>query len=335
MLTADRLFYLGAAALSSGVAAWLAWLITPWVRQLAVRYGAAHAPRARDVHQEPVPRWGGLAIFGAFCLSLVIIALAVHFYSQRRIMPGTVSAGVGLILSGTLLTLVGAIDDRWELSAGKQIVVQVLCALIVIPFGVVIRFVSNPFDGGRMVDLGWLSYPITIVWLLAVANAINWIDGIDGLAAGVSAIAAFTSALLAVQSKQPGLAIFAAALFGSLVGFLRYNFNPAKIFMGGGAPFVGFTLAGISTVGAFKAPVAVALAVPVLILALPLFDTAIVIFNRWRAGRPIYQADKSHLHHRLLALGYSQRQTVLILYGISFSLCMVAFGAFVLLGWRG
>jgi UDP-GlcNAc:undecaprenyl-phosphate GlcNAc-1-phosphate transferase len=168
-----------------------------------------------------------------------------------------------------------------------------------------------------------------------VANAVNWIDGIDGLAAGVTAISAFTLALMAAWSKQPALTIFAAALFGALLGFLRFNFNPAKIFMGGGAPFVGFTLAGISAVGAFKAPVAVAVAVPILILALPIFDTALVIVKRWRAGRPIYQADKSHLHHRLLERGFSQRQTVLILYGISLSLCMVAFGAFLALSVRG
>jgi len=335
MLTSDRLFYLGAAALSSGLAAWLAWALTPWVRELALRCGAAHAPRARDVHREPVPRWGGVAIFAAFALSLLIAALLVHFIYHRPLMGPTLRAGVGLVLAGTLLSIVGAIDDRWELSAGKQIVVQLICALIVMRFGVMIRFVSNPFDGGRIADLGWIAYPVTLLWLVGVANAVNWVDGLDGLAAGVTAIAAFTSALLAVQSKQPALAILAAALFGSLVGFLRYNFNPAKIFMGGGAPFVGFTLASISTVGAFKAPVAIAMAIPILILALPIFDTAMVILKRWRAGRPIYQADKSHLHHLLLERGYTQRQTVLILYGITSLFCMMAFCVYLLTGWRG
>jgi UDP-GlcNAc:undecaprenyl-phosphate/decaprenyl-phosphate GlcNAc-1-phosphate transferase len=330
----DSLFYLGAAAISAGMAAGLACLFTPRVRQLALRCGAAPAPRARDVHREPVPRWGGLAIYAAFVLSLVIATLVVHFVFGREVKDRTLFAGIGLILAGTILSAMGAVDDRWELSAGKQIVVQLLCALMVLPFGVKIQVISNPFGEG-MVNLGWLAYPITVLWLLAVANAVNWIDGIDGLAAGVSAIAAMTLALMAAWSSQPGLTVLAAALGGALLGFLRFNFNPAKIFMGGGAPFVGFTLASIATVGAYKVPVAVAVALPILILALPLFDTAAVIVKRWRAGRPIYQADKSHLHHRLLELGYSQKQTVLILYGISLSLCVVAVCAYLALSLRG
>jgi UDP-GlcNAc:undecaprenyl-phosphate/decaprenyl-phosphate GlcNAc-1-phosphate transferase len=330
----DPSFYLGVAALGAGLAAWLAWAFTPWVRALALRCGAAPAPRERDVHREPIARWGGLAIYAAFVLSLVIGALVVHFVFKRPIQLETLKTGVGLVLAGTILTILGAVDDRYELSAGKQIIVQFVCALLVLPFGVKIEVVSNPFGEG-MINLGWMSGPITVLWLVAVANAVNWIDGIDGLAAGVTAISAFTMALMAAWSKQPALTILAAALFGALVGFLRFNFNPAKIFMGGGAPFVGFTLASISAAGAFKAPVAVAVAVPIMLLALPIFDTAAVILKRWRAGRPIYQADKSHLHHRLLELGFSQRQTVLILYGISLSLCMVAFGAFLLLSVRG
>ncbi len=330
----DPLFYLGIAGLGAGLAAWLSYIFTPRVRAIALKNGAAPAPRARDVHREPIARWGGLAIYAAFVLSLVVGALLVQFVFQRPIAATTLQQGLGLILAGTILSIVGAVDDRWELSAGKQILAQLICALIVMRFGVVIQFISNPF-GPEMLNLGWWAYPVTALWIIGVANAVNWIDGIDGLAAGVSAIAALTLALLAAWSKQPALTILAAALFGSLLGFLRYNFNPAKIFMGGGAPFVGFTLASISAVGAFKAPMTIAVAVPILILALPIFDTASVIVKRWRAGRPIYQADRSHLHHRLLELGYTQKQTVLILYGISFSLCMVAFGAFVALSVRG
>ena len=327
----DPLLYLGIGALGAGLSAWLGFLFTPWVRMLALRHGAAHAPRARDVHREPVPRWGGLAIYLAFVLSLIAGVFLVQLVLQRPIAPTTLRQGLGLVLAGTILSVVGAVDDRWELSAGKQILVQLACAVLVMlpPFGVVIQFISNPF-GAQPIYLGWWAYPVTALWLIGVANAVNWIDGIDGLAAGVSGIAALTLALLAACSKQPALTILAAALFGSLLGFLRYNFNPAKIFMGGGAPFVGFTLASISAVGAFKAPMTIAVALPILILALPIFDTAAVILKRWRAGRPIYQADKSHLHHMLLEQGFSQKQTVLILYGISFSLCMVAFGAYVL-----
>jgi UDP-GlcNAc:undecaprenyl-phosphate/decaprenyl-phosphate GlcNAc-1-phosphate transferase len=317
-----------AAAIGAGVAAWWSWLFTPFVRTLALKHGAAHAPRARDVHREPIPRWGGLAIFAAFVLALLISAVVVEYVFHRNITQKTWLQGIGLVLAGTILSIVGAIDDRCDLSAGKQILVQILCACLVIPFGVVIQLVSNPFGGG-MVPLGWLAYPITVIWLVGVANAVNWIDGIDGLAAGVCAISALTLACLAAWSKQPALALLAAALFGSLVGFLPYNFNPARIFMGGGAQVVGFTLGCISTVGAYKSPVVVAVAIPILVLALPIFDTASVIVRRWRAGRPIYQADKSHLHHRLMELGFSQKQTVLILYGISLSLCIVALFAFI------
>jgi UDP-GlcNAc:undecaprenyl-phosphate GlcNAc-1-phosphate transferase len=323
----EPLFYLGVAALAAGLGAGLVSLLTPWVRRLALASGAAPAPRARDVHREPIPRWGGLAVYAAFALSLVVAAMAVHFLFHRPLAGRTVSVGVGVVLAGALLSIFGAIDDRWEMPASRQIVVQLICALLVIPFGVEIRFITNPFGPG-MLDLRWLAVPITVLWLVGVSNAVNFIDGIDGLAAGVAAISAFTMALMAAWSKQPALTILAAALCGSLLGFLRFNFNPAKIFMGGGAPVVGFILASISSVGAFK----VAVAVPILVLALPLFDTAAVIVKRWRMGRPIYEADQNHLHHRLMRRGFSQRQTVLILYGISLSLCLMAFGAFV---WAG
>ncbi len=321
----DPSFYLGAATISAVLAAWLSYVFTPFARRAGLRYGAAPAPRARDVHREPIPRWGGLAIYAAFVLSLVVGALVVHFGFGRPIGGGTLRAGLALVLAGGILSVVGAIDDRYDLSAGKQMIAQVLCAAMVVQCGVKIQFISNPLGGGMVGLHQWLAFFLTVVWLVGVANAVNWIDGIDGLAAGVSAIAAVTLTLMATFTKQPALALMAAALFGSLLGFLRYNFNPAKIFMGGGAQVVGFMLAGISTVGAFKGPVAFTVVFPMLVLALPIFDTALVIFRRWRAGRPIYQADKSHLHHRLLALGFSQKQTVLILYGISFGLCIMAF----------
>lgn len=325
--------YILTAAISATAAALLGMLFTPWVRVLALKKGAAHAPRGRDIHQEPIPRWGGLAVFAAFVISLVVGALILHFVFHRPVGEKTMRLGLGLVLAGTILSVVGAIDDKYDLSASKQMAVQLLCALIVLPFGVVIEGVTNPMTG-QTVPLYWIGYPLTVIWLVAVANAVNWIDGIDGLAAGVSAIAAFTLALLAAMSKQPALAVLAAGLGGGLLGFLRYNFNPAKIFLGGGAQVTGFTLACISTVGAFKAPIALAFLVPLLILALPIFDTTVVILRRWRAGRPIYQADKSHLHHRLMELGYTQKQTVLILYCISLSLCLVAFTAFMMLGFR-
>ena len=218
-----------------------------------------------------------------------------------------------------------------ELAIDEQIVVQILCALLVIPFGVRIEFLTDPFHPGHMIYLGLWAAPLTVLWIVGVTNAINWIDGLDGLAAGVCAIAAMTLALMAVQSGQPALALLAASLCGSLLGFLRYNFNPAKIFMGGGALFVGFTLAAIAAAGAFKVAAAMAIMVPILVLGVPIFDTAFVIIRRFLSGHPIYQADKSHLHHRLLARGFTHRQTVVILYIVSLGLSAVA----VLLAFRG
>jgi len=330
-MTGERAFYLEAALLCAGLAAWFSWLLTPFVRSMAFRVGAVQTPRARDVHVEPVPRLGGLAIYAAFTGALLVAALLMEFVFRKPVAPRALLAGAGLLTSGTLLTCLGALDDLREISPGKQLLMQFVGAAVALPFGVRIEVLSNPFAGGQMFNLGWFSYPLTLLWLVGVTNAVNWVDGIDGLAAGVSAIAAATLALMAVQSRQPGLALLAAALFGSLIGFLHYNFNPAKIFMGGGALFVGFTLAAIATVGAFKTATTMAIGAPLLILGLPIFDTTMVIVRRWRRGSPIYQADQSHLHHRLLAAGYSQRQTVLILYGISFGLCAMAFSVFLFL----
>jgi UDP-GlcNAc:undecaprenyl-phosphate GlcNAc-1-phosphate transferase len=317
-------FYLLAAVGCVALAAAVAYVLTPIVQRAALRYGAAHAPRARDVHTEPVPRWGGVAIYLAFLIALAVSIAIMQLWFGRLVRWPTLMAGFGVFLGGTLLSLTGAWDDLREMSAGKQMLVQILCALLVIPFGVKIEFLTDPFHPGHMIYLGLWTYPLTVIWIVGVTNAINWIDGLDGLAAGVCAIAAMTLALMAVQSGQPALALLAASLCGSLLGFLRYNFNPAKIFMGGGALFVGFTLAAISAVGAFKVAAAMAIVVPILILGVPIFDTAFVIARRFWQGKPIYQADKSHLHHRLLARGFTQRQTVLILYLVSFSLSVVA-----------
>jgi UDP-GlcNAc:undecaprenyl-phosphate GlcNAc-1-phosphate transferase len=175
-----------------------------------------------------------------------------------------------------------------------------------------------------MLSLGLWSYPVTLLWIVGVTNAINWIDGLDGLAAGICAIASLALALMAVQSAHPALGLLAGALCGSLLGFLRYNSAPARIFMGGGALFVGFCLATIAAVGAFKAATAMALLVPVLILGVPIFDSMFVVVRRLVKGQAIYKADKSHLHHRLLARGFTQRSTVFILYAVSLGLSTLA-----------
>jgi UDP-GlcNAc:undecaprenyl-phosphate GlcNAc-1-phosphate transferase len=204
------------------------------------------------------------------------------------------------------------------------LVAQVGCAALLIPFGVRIDVLSHPLHPGGYLYLGAWSYPLTILWIVTVTNAINWIDGVDGLAAGVCAIASMALALMAAQRGQAAPALMAGALCGGLLGFLRYNFAPARIFLGGGALFVGFALASIATVGAFKATTAVAVAVPLLILGVPIVDSAVVITRRLLARQPIYRADRGHLHHRLLARGFTPRQTALVLYAVSLGLSAVA-----------
>jgi len=203
--------YLKLVGGSLGLSLALAYLFTPWAGALALRYGAAHAPRARDVHTKPVPRWGGIAIFLAFALTLLAVAAFVQFYLRRPLRPATLRAGGGLLAAGVLLTVIGAVDDRWEISAGKQLLAQLLAAAIVIPLGVKINFLTNPLQPGGLTYVGWLSVPLTVIWLIGVTNAMNWIDGIDGLAAGVGAIGSGTMALMAAQRGQPAVALLAAA----------------------------------------------------------------------------------------------------------------------------
>jgi UDP-GlcNAc:undecaprenyl-phosphate/decaprenyl-phosphate GlcNAc-1-phosphate transferase len=316
--------YLLAAIGSGAVAALLSSLLTPLVRRAALHWGAGHETRARDVHTAPVARWGGLALYPAVVLTAGVVLAAAHWGLMYPLPGSALRVGLGIFLAGTLLTVVGAWDDLRDLSAGRQLLAQIVCALLVIPFGVRIDVFSDPLHPGAMLSLGLWSYPVTLLWIVGVTNAINWIDGLDGLAAGVCAIAALALALMGVQSSHPALGLLAGALCGSLLGFLRYNAAPARIFMGGGALFVGFCLASIAAVGAFKAATAMALLVPVLILGVPIFDSLFVVTRRLATGQAIYKADKSHLHHRLLARGFTQRRTVLILYAVSLGLSTVA-----------
>jgi UDP-GlcNAc:undecaprenyl-phosphate/decaprenyl-phosphate GlcNAc-1-phosphate transferase len=229
---------------------------------------------------------------------------------------------LGVLAGLALIFTVGVVDDIVTLSPGPKFLGQVFAALLVIGAGLRIDFVGNPFGGG-LIALGLLGIPITLVYIVGFTNVINLIDGLDGLAAGVTAIAAVTFLVLAVQSNRLEAAALAAALIGACIGFLRYNFNPASIFMGdSGAMFLGFALASISLLGVMKSVAAIALAVPLLIIGVPIFDTASAIVRRIRHKRPIQEADKGHIHHRLLGRGFDQRQTVLIIYAWSAALAV-------------
>ncbi|MEN6430415.1 MAG: MraY family glycosyltransferase, partial [Coriobacteriales bacterium] len=236
------------------------------------------------------------------------------FWGWPGMMLRQEKALLGTMLGIVLMFVIGVIDDIVELKPGQKFVGQLAAASVVVAFGVKINFLGNPFGGG-IIMLGVLGIPITLLWIVGFANVINLIDGLDGLAAGVSGIAALTSMVIAQQSNVLVAGAMAAALLGACVGFLRYNFHPASIFMGdSGALFLGFTLACISLLGVMKSVAAITLVVPLVIIGVPIFDTFSAIVRRRMGGKPIQVADKGHIHHRLLGRGFNQRQTVLIIY---------------------
>ncbi|MBR1579477.1 MAG: undecaprenyl/decaprenyl-phosphate alpha-N-acetylglucosaminyl 1-phosphate transferase [Selenomonadaceae bacterium] len=287
---------------------------TPLVMRLASKTGALDVPDARKVHKKPVPRIGGVGIYAAFIVSMVIVRCIFDLSG----VSGELLKGIsGLILSGTLIMLVGVIDDYRNLPAKVKLLGQIFAAaVLVIGFDVRIDFITDPF--GDYIYLEWFAVPATIFWLVGLSNTINLIDGLDGLAAGVSMLAALTIMFVALEQNVVVVAVLTAALAGAAFGFLFFNFNPASIFMGdSGALFLGFMLAGISVIGAVKCAATIALIVPILALGLPILDTAFAIVRRYRGGVPIFRPDKGHLHHRLLGLGFTQRQAVLLMYVIS------------------
>lgn len=285
------------------VALIVSWILTPYVKKLAVRIGAVDRPDARKVHLKVMPRLGGLAIFAGF-LTAVLFTLRMN------------SDLAGILLGALVIVAVGVLDDKYQLPAKVKLAGQIVAALVPIVFGMRIEWLSNPFGGYFYLD--YLSVPFTVFWVVSFTNVVNLMDGLDGLAAGVSAIASVTIILVALQEGYYIVAVMTAALAGAIIGFIRYNFNPATIFMGDtGSMFIGYTLATISIFGAVKSAATIALVVPAIALGLPIMDTAFAIIRRKLNGRPIFKPDKGHFHHRLLAMGLTQRQAVMLMYLIS------------------
>ena len=305
------------------VALVVALAITPLVISLAKKTGAMDAPNARKVHKKPIPRIGGLAIYAGFMTSIIFIVIKYGLDAEM------IRETVGLILSGSLIVAVGLIDDYKNLPAKIKLLGQICAAaMLVLVFDVRIDFVTDPF--GDYIYLEMFALPATMFWLVGLTNTVNLIDGLDGLAAGVASIASFTIMLIALEQNFILVAVLTAALAGAALGFLKYNFNPAEIFMGDtGSMFLGFMLAGISVTGAVKSVATIALVVPVFALGLPILDTTFAIVRRLRGGVPIFKPDKGHLHHRLLGVGFTQRQAVLLMYVISalFGLSAIALTA--------
>lgn len=301
----------------------IAYLLTPWVRKSAIKLNIMVHPGGRRVHTRPMPLWGGIAIYAGFAVSALLL---MHFTAQK---PACNLPIIGVIVAGALLVTVGLVDDMKELSAKAQAGMIILSALLLMTFGVRIQFLTNPFGGNMILLPPVISWILTLSWIFAVTKTIDFMDGLDGLAAGIGAIASGVLAIMAYYSNQPHVALMAAALCGACIGFLRFNFNPAKIFMGtGGSQFIGFALGAISVIGAFKVAAAMAIALPVLVFGVPIFDAAFVIIKRLSNGQPLYIADKSHLHHRLMQKGLSHKQAVYVIWGISILLGIAALAIF-------
>jgi len=295
-------------------------LLTPLIARLARRIGAVDQPRGRHAHRLPTPTLGGLAIFAAFWLAILVL----------RPWSGEDPLKLfGLLSGAVLLVAVSVVDDLRGVSPALRIVVQATAGAVAWAFGVRIEGLTQPFAPGpvTLAVSPVLSLPLTVLWVVVVVNALNWLDGLDGLAAGVAAIAGGTIAFVAWRHDQLLASVVGAAAAGACVGFLRYNFSPARIFMGDtGAMFLGFVLACAAVMGLVKTTAAVAIAapVPLLVLGVPLYDFLSTIVKRLWARQPIYSADRQHLHHRLQDLGWSDRTVVLVIWGVEGALCAIA-----------
>ncbi len=289
-------------------------LTTPAVKEVGLKSGRVDVPDERKVHSQPMVRLGGVSIFSG---NLVALLLLWGNGSFSGLQPKQEYEIWGVTVGGLLFFLIGLADDLFHLSAGSRLVMQFAVAAAAWWVGVRIDFISFPALGLTPIPW-WVSLMVTLVWLVGMANAINWIDGLDGLAAGVSGIAAVVMLMVTLLLDRPAAAMIAAALAGGCLGFLRYNFNPAQIFMGdGGAYFLGFTLAGIGVIGVAKVVTTLAVLLPFCILAVPILDMSTVIIKRLHQGRSPFHPDKGHLHHQLLRAGLSQRFSVLFIYTLT------------------
>jgi UDP-GlcNAc:undecaprenyl-phosphate/decaprenyl-phosphate GlcNAc-1-phosphate transferase len=292
------------------VAAAIAWLLVPYSERLAWRIGAVDYPNERSLHDHPTPKLSGAAI---------LIAVLV---SGALFLPGD-GESRSILGGAAVIALVGVVDDIYDLSAPLKLLGQIGAALIPVLGGVRVDAVTLPFLGGF--DLDWAAYPLTVIGIVAVVNVINFTDGVDGLAAGVCAISAAALAVIALSLERNAAGVLAAITAGGALGFLRHGFPPASSFMGDtGSNLLGYLLATTAIQGALKTNAVIALAFPLVVLAVPILDGGFVIAKRIKYRQPIYQADRSHFHHRMANLGFSQRRTLAYLYGWTLILAALA-----------
>jgi UDP-GlcNAc:undecaprenyl-phosphate GlcNAc-1-phosphate transferase len=283
------------------MAAAIVFLVTPTVGSIARFVGAMDEPDSRKIHEDPTPRLGGLAIFFGFMIPALLF---LELTEQMK----------GVLVGASIITLFGAVDDLRGTGPMVKFAGQFLAAGCLVYYGVRIDYLALPLIGS--IDLSpALAIPLTLMWTVTLVNIVNFIDGMDGLAAGVCTIAASTFAVIAISLGRPGAGILAAVLAGTTLGFLRHNFFPASIFMGdSGSMLLGFILAAVTVHGVLKSVAAVTLVIPLLIMGVPIFDFSIAILRRAKNRQNIFRPDRGHLHHRLFNIGYSQRKAVLVLY---------------------
>ncbi|MDE6280939.1 MAG: undecaprenyl/decaprenyl-phosphate alpha-N-acetylglucosaminyl 1-phosphate transferase, partial [Oscillospiraceae bacterium] len=305
ILTSQDIWYVLLALVLAGMVAFAS---TPLVKALSVKMGAVDVPKdGRRMHDHPIPRMGGLAIFFGFVVSMLLF---VSLDMEKK----------GMLLGTVIIVVLGILDDKYALPAKPKFLVQIAAALIAVLAGNRIDVLSNPnvFSSNPVWQLGWLAYPVTVVWIVAITNSVNFIDGLDGLACGVSTISAATMLVIALLVSEQDVAVMMAALAGACIGFLPYNFNPAKIFMGDtGSTFLGFVMATVSVNGMFKQYTIISFVVPFLMLGLPIFDECFAVIRRLSRGQSPMAPDRGHVHHRLIDMGFSQKQAVGVLYVIS------------------
>ena len=293
----------------------LSFILTPFIKRLAIYTKVISIPKVeRNIHKKPIPLLGGLGIYISFILVL-ILKPGMLSYSEK-----------GILIGATFIIIGGLIDDAMEIKPWQKLFFQLAAASTLIFYGVTITILTNPFSAGvSYVNIKLLYIPFTLIWIIGVTNAFNLIDGLDGLAAGIALISCVTIFIIAIMNNRMEAAIFTAILSGAILGFLPYNFNPASIFLGDtGSQLLGFLLAAISIKGAVKSAAAFAIAVPILALGLPIYDTIFAMIRRKLNGKPMMQGDRGHLHHRLMDMGLNQRQAVIIMYLISVVLGAIA-----------
>lgn len=290
-------------------------MITPLIRRLALRFNVVDEPNARKVHTRLIPRLGGLAIFIGFILALVLGEL---FYGN------IMTSQIRVIMTGAfLIILLGVLDDMFTIKAPLKLLGQFAVALYVVGHGLRIDFIGN-FFGGH-ISLGGLGPLLSVFWILILINVINLIDGLDGLASGIAAISALSLFVISLILNQTGASPVLIALAGAALGFLRYNFNPASIFMGDtGSMFLGYVLAVASIQSVLKSSLLITLALPLLSLFIPILDTFLAIKRRLKRKVHIFKADAEHIHHKMIRKGFSHKQTVIVLYVTSILLNMMA-----------